>query len=516
VLRILLPQYDLRAFQARQAWQFALALGVVLLLTVVIGRCMVGSNPGPQVVAWLIYGAGIVAILSEPRYGLYLIVFFSLAGDMLMIPWYPFNKNFSSSESLLFINSSMKFSALELYLALVTLSWALRQFARRKLIFKAGSVGIPVALFMAALVYGLVYGIFVRHGDMTIALWESRAMLYLPVFYFLAVNLIEDRQQINNLMWAIMLANIVQAFTGVWYYFFAPGGSTKGSDGIMEHSASIHLDALFVYVVALFLFGGPKLKRTVLALFCLPALWAYLVNQRRASFVSLGLALILLGAALFRQNRRVFWMIAPPIAAFTLVFMAATWNNSGTLGLPARGIKSALGMDINSRDESSNVYRVIENVNTNFTIHQAVLTGIGFGNKFFIIAPMPDISFFTWWEYITHNSIMWVWMKTGVFGFLSMLLMAGSIVAMGARSYDRLPGGDYKAIGATMLLYIIMHFVYAYVDMSWENQSMIFVGAAAGILGCLDTVMARRPARRAPRYRWLRPLPADIVIEEEL
>ncbi len=514
MLRVLLPQHDLNSFRSLQTWKFLAILGGMMLLTVYLGLGMVQGQPELKVVAWLIYLAGIVAIFIKPHFGIYLTLFFSLTGDMLLIPWYPFNKNFSSAESIFYVNSSMKFSALELYLVIILLAWAGRQFARKKLEIKIGPLGIPMLLFLLSVVYGLAWGIL-RRGNFTIGLWECRAMFYLPLFYFMIVNLIETRQQINILMWSGMLANIIQGLTGCWYYFFFPGGSDKGSDGIMEHSSSIHLDVLFVYVAALFLFNGPKKKAFFLGVFCIPALWAYLANQRRASFVSLGIALILLGVALFRQNRRVFWLIAPPLAVFAVLFLGATWNNTGTLGLPARGIKSALGLGISDRDSASNIYRDIENINTNFTIHNATLTGIGFGNKFYIIAPMPDISFFDWWEYITHNSIMWVWMQSGIFGFLAMLLMAGSTISIGVRAYDRLPGGDYKAIGATMLLYVIMHFVYAYVDMSWENQSMIFVGAASGVVGSLEFVMSRKVPQPLARYRWMRPLPAEILLLEE-
>ena len=512
--RVLLSEYDLSTFRLRQARQFWLALGGVLLFTAIVGKQMMGYQAGPEVLAWFIYLAGIVAIFIQPRFGLYLIAFFSLAGDMLLIPWYPFNKNFSSSESILFLSSSLKFSALELYLVVVILAWAVRQFTHRKLEFKPGALGLPVALFFGSILYGLLFGI-IRHGNFTTALWESRAMLYLPILYFLTVNLIKDRREINTLVWWIMTSQFIQGLLGCWYYFFYPNGSKKGSDGIMEHSASIHLDSLFVLIMALFLFQGSKSKRTILILFALPGVWAYLVNQRRASFVSFGVALILLGVALYRQNRRVFWILAPPLAIFAVLFLGATWNNTGTLGLPARGIKSALGLGISSRDSASNDYRVIENINTNYNIHKSLLTGLGFGNKFVIVAPMPDISFFVWWEYITHNSIMWVWMQVGVFGWLTMAVMIGMTVAVGAHSYDRLPGGDYKAIGATMVLYILMHFVYAYVDMSWENQSMVFVGLTVGVIGCFDAVMARPVPAPLPRYRWLRPIPPEFVIPEE-
>ncbi|MCX6054732.1 MAG: O-antigen ligase domain-containing protein [Chloroflexi bacterium] len=512
--RLLFSQHDLKKISSSQNRQFLLVLGGILLLTALVGQGMLGKNPGLEVIAWLIYGAGIVTIFIKPIYGLYLTVFFSISGDMVLIPWYPFNKNFSSVESIFFINSSLKFSALELYLVILVLAWAGRQFSQKKLTFSPGTIAAPMIIFMVSVVYGLVYGIF-RHGNLTTALWECRAMFYLPLIYFLVVNLVENRQQVNGLMWAVILGNIVQAFVGCWYYLFFPGGSSHGSDGIMEHGASIHLNVLFIYVIALYLFKGPKVKRNVLVFFCLPALFAFLVNERRASFVSLGIAIVLLGVGLFRQNRRVFWNIAPPLTVIAVLFLGATWNNSGTLGLPARGIKSALGLDISARDSSSNVYRDIENINTNFTIHQVPLTGLGFGNKFYIIVPMPDISFFVWWEYITHNSIMWIWMQTGVFGFLSLLIMIGGSLAIGVRSYDRIPGGDMKAIGATLLLYIIMHFVFAYVDMSWDSQNMLLIGVSVGVLGSLDRVMSKPVRLYENRYRWLKPMQAEVVLAEE-
>jgi O-antigen ligase len=169
----------------------------------------------------------------------------------------------------------------------------------------------------------------------------------------------------------------------------------------------------------------------------------------------------------------------------------------------------------NARDEASNEYRVVENVNTNFTIHQKALTGVGFGQKFFVIVPLPDISFFVWYEYITHNSIMWVWMQTGFFGFMSLLIMVGSTIMIGFHAYDRMPPGDEKAIGLTALLYVVMHFVYAYVDMSWENQSMILVGASIGIIGSLQWVMSRPIPAPRRRYRWQTLQPVQPVLLED-
>jgi O-antigen ligase len=132
------------------------------------------------------------------------------------------------------------------------------------------------------------------------------------------------------------------------------------------------------------------------------------------------------------------------------------------------------------------VYRFIENLNVAYTIHLAPIAGVGFGKKFHIFVQMPDISSFLWWEYITHNSIVWIWIKTGVGGFISLLYMIGFTLICGARTLHRLKGGDMSAIALMALLYLMMHFSYAYVDMSWDLQSMLYVGSMMGVLNSIE------------------------------
>jgi O-antigen ligase len=119
-----------------------------------------------------------------------------------------------------------------------------------------------------------------------------------------------------------------------------------------------------------------------------------------------------------------------------------------------------------------------------------------------VIVPMPDISFFIWWEYFTHNSILWIWTKAGAFGFLSMLFLIGQTVMVGMRLQLRMPGGDMSAIALTALTYIIMHFVYAYVDISWDAQSMIYVGIMMGLINSLERIVDQPVQQPSPRWPW--------------
>ena len=117
---------------------------------------------------------------------------------------------------------------------------------------------------------------------------------------------------------------------------------------------------------------------------------------------------------------------------------------------------------------------------------------------------MPDISFFAWWEYITHNSILWIWMKAGVGGFFSLIFLIAMTMMTGARAMLRMPGGDLSAITLMALCYVAMHFVYAYVDISWDPQSMILVGTMMGLLNSLERIVAVPIAPVPARWPWQR------------
>jgi O-antigen ligase len=146
------------------------------------------------------------------------------------------------------------------------------------------------------------------------------------------------------------------------------------------------------------------------------------------------------------------------------------------------------------------------------------LTGVGFGNQFINAVPLPDISFFQWWQYMTHNSIIYIWMKAGFGGFLALLVLVGLAIMTGMRVLLRMPQGGLRAAALLAILYVAMHFVYAYVDLSWDSQSMLYVGAMLGLINVLEHLVAKPVPVPAKRWPWqpdpdpapgLQPLPGD-------
>jgi hypothetical protein len=65
----------------------------------------------------------------------------------------------------------------------------------------------------------------------------------------------------------------------------------------------------------------------------------------------------------------------------------------------------------------------------------------------------------------------------------------------------------------------MMQFIYAYVDISWEAQSMILLGVMLGILNSIEAITASDLTQPKRRWPWqpepkppvpLLPLPANV------
>ena len=477
-------------------------------------------------VAWIIFFVSVFATFYNPRYGLYVMFFFGMMADANLLRTYPFNRNFSSGESILFVGGAYIFSPLELFIALTYISWLGQAAFRRKLKFHMTPMFWPIMTFAAFMVYGLVWGIVRGGANINIGLWEVRPILYMPAIFILASSLLETRQHINNIYWILIVALFIEGIAGVVFSATVLNWDVGSVEKITEHSAAIHINTYIVLLAATFLYKGSRIRRAVMLSFIPPVLFTYVATQRRTAFLTLGMSLALMSIVLFKENRKIFYLIVPPAAAFGVLYIIAFWNVDGAAGMPAQAVKSVIAPDTTSaKDQSSDEYRIIENLNSAFTIHQYPLTGVGFGQKFVIAFPMPDISFFDWWEYITHNSIMWIWMKTGFGGFFSMMVMIGLGIMMGIRTTWRMPGGDMSAIALTCTLFFFMHFMYAYLDMSWDNQGMLYLGISMAVMSKLEYIVAQPIPAPRKRWRWqddpepppgLKPVPEGPIIPWKL
>lgn len=489
---------SVRAYQRRGRRNALLGFLALYGLTAAVAVGMLRGAPSPAVFAWMIYLAGLGACLIRPRYGLYLLVGLTLPGDWLMWPAYPFTKNFSSAESWFFIHDDLIINPLETYLVATIVGWAGQDLAARRFRFRGGPIFAPLMVFTALVGVMLVYGIARGGGNPNVALWEVRPLAYLPLVFVLAANLLRTRRHVNMLLWTLLIAIALRGLVGVVHVYTALGGSLEGHERIGSHPMSIFFDSMFVMTIGAFIFRESLRKRIWLLLLLPPIVFSFFANQRRAGFLVLAIALLVIGLALFYTRRRLFWRIAPLALLLGAVYLGAFWESGHPLGLGARAVRSMIGM-ASTRDAQSNAYRDLEHANIMYTIRQAP-QGLGFGQKFYIIVPMPDISFFEWWEYITHNAVLWTWMKAGAAGLLALLTLFGTALLVGAQAIRTMPDGVLRNAALTFTLFLLMHGIFSYVDMSWDAQSAVYVGVAMGVLSVLPQIAAT--PEPAPRRRW--------------
>ncbi len=360
--------------------------------------------------------------------------------------------------------------------------------------------GWPVLLFTLAIAIGFTRGVL-GGGDAYIALWELRYLLYIPACYVTARAALRTPEHIAMLLRIGLVATILFAIEGVYRRLAL---IDTGALGVVPEFAYEHEDVLFLAVftqllLAAHVFGAFKRLRFVgLALTPL-LLYAMLATERRAGIIVFLVALLIIALTTLFVRRKAFFLSALPVLAIAVLYLGIFWNASGLLGQPSRAIKSLYEPD--PRDAASNVYRLLETVNIDATIHSDPVLGIGFGREFIMAVALPDLSWWPFWRYETHNNVLWVWMKTGVFGYILFWVLVGGAVSRAAFAAKRLNDPTLRCAALFCLISIVGTVVFAYVDLGLvSGRVTVLLGIALGILAVverIDRTSARPMLRRA-------------------
>ena len=468
---------EARLRSERVTW--LLGYGACLALTAVVGVIGMGRYPTPYPLALLCVVVGCFVMLFRPVVGIYMIGFLTFIGDYAAVASFPFAKNMSSKESMLFVSPALNVSPLELWIAMLLFGWMLQMAGSGRWTIRRGRLLGPIMAFSFFLITGLAVGLS-RGGDSKIALSELRPMTYLALLYPVVTNMLTRRQQYVRLYNAMLAGIVVNALLSYRHVRMLTPTERANPESIMQHSTPLIMNVVIVMLVSLRLFhGGTRLKRWALAAGLLPMLYVYLEVKRRAAIVGLLAGGLLLFAVLFWTNRRRFRRLAPIVFVLGMAYTAVFWSSSSTLGFPAQAAKTVIApSSVSDRDRASNAYRDIETYDIKQTIRSSPLTGIGFGKPFLRPLALPAIADFVLARYVTHNSMLWVWMKMGAAGFVAMLYLFGTAMRTGARAALRTPRGEYAALTATSAAFVLMFAVYTYVDISWDAKSMVFLAIA--------------------------------------
>ncbi len=483
---------DHRRHRERTWWiLYALLVGA----TIVLGGLALKTAPRLLPQTLVLLGLGAVVALARPLAGVHLLTFFTLLGDASILPGYPFAKNLSSRESVFFLDDATTLSPLEIMLVATTLGLLLHAYVTPGWRFRRGALVTPLLALTGLVVVGLLRA-FVAGGNTNVALWEARPLLYLPLVYVLVTNLVTTSRQMIRLLMVAIAGVVANSLIALNSYRLLSTVQREALESLNEHSASVHIGALFILTFALWLFRGPLSLRVTFAALTVLSLPTFLFSERRGAVVALGAGLIVLAMVLFARRRRTFYLVVPIFLIFIGAYVGAFWGvEDGGVAFPAQAIKGVIAPGtLNEEDQASNLYRDIEAYNLQYTIRAEPLTGVGFGKPFYRPAPMPDITFFVFWEYVPHNSLLWVWLKTGIFGFIALLYLFGRTIQEGVRSVVASRSPERAAFICLALAYVVMFAVFAYVDIAWDARSAVFLGLA--MAACAD--FPREGRRLAP------------------
>lgn len=485
------PRAERQALLDRITWLavYTIVVGVGLAVGLFAYRRSFQTYMGPALGALVFVTAG---WFYRPRATLYATVFFALVGDLVTVSWFPFTKNLSSIESILYIGDGVSVSPLEIVLLTGIAVTVVRGIADPAARLSLGALGRPLLIFDFFLLFGLVNGL-ASGGDFRAAMFEFRPLVYLSLMYWLVTTYCTHDRHRRHLMFAAVWGVFFQSLLSLRYVRALPASQRDSLDSLTEHGSALGMNlVLLVFLTSLAYRRVSGWQRLGLFAMSVPIVWVSILSQRRAGFLTLAAGGILLAICLFWRQRGTFWRFVPIVTLIALGYVGAFWNTTSSIGVPAQAVKGVVAPEqLAEVDQASDAYRIIENLDVHATVQSAPVTGIGFGQPFLRPIALPDISSFEFNAYMPHNSFLWIWIKTGFFGFFAMVYVVGRAVSMGAHRLRHIPDGPDAVVASVSLFFIVMYMIYTYVDIAWDSRNMVLLGTV------LSIATAGVPIRRA-------------------
>ncbi len=466
--------------------------GFALAAIAAVVTGLLGPKGGSLIVGVVVYGFVVILFWWRPATSALV-----LAGAALLFEQFPLHVGDQLTEQFLLfstLNTSgakgLFFSPIEVIMATGIVAWLIGAMARRERRMPRSSIGISLAVFGLIVVVTVVRGLSLG-GDYRVIVDELRPFLYVAMAYLVAAATLRSRRHLWALLWVDVLATGFKGLQGTYRLFTV----TELRETVLAHEEAIFLDLFILLVGGLWLFGIRGRLRWVATALLPFVVTADLGNQRRVAWIILTLGLVVLIVAAWvgcRERRRLVLITAAGCAITAAVYLPAFWNSTSTLGQPARGISSAFSP--NERDQASNLYRQLENLDLGIAIRQSTPLGMGFGQIIPYAVPLTfdATSIDPMIKYVPHNTVLYVWLRMGIPGALAFWLLIGSATVVACRviaSADRV-----LALVGTFGIWLLVAYVFA----GWFDAGLVQYRTAvlAGcVLGALEA--AHRLAREA-------------------
>lgn len=512
------PGGTLSADRIRQRTELGLfAVGaLVVLVTLVLGAGLFLSlaKPAPVILA------AIVLVLMPllwryPRLSLY-----TLVGGATLFETFKLNFPDSLTDKVPFFKSlnsmgipiPLAFTPAEILMMLALVILVANRVVAKDKPLRLGPLFSVIGFYTLLVAVGIFHGLG-SGGDLTTALWEARSQIYVLLMYLIAFNLIETPAQARSLLWIFLVTVGLKGVVGSVRYVVTLGGDLArmkdftSYNSILDHTESYFFALFLALLFALFLFRTDrKMLRWGLA-FSPAVLIAFLANERRAGMLVLLLAFMVIAAAgyvLVKSRRKLLKGGLVLALAALPVLILALGNGPGPLALPSRAVASIFNPS--TRDLSSDAYRVAEAQNVKFNISLNPILGRGYGIDMQLPYPIPDLtSLFVYWRVVPHNTLLWVWMRLGFFGFVAFLFLVGRSMVAGLMTARKASGNPWvQAVAVFGVAAVVAWVSQGVVDMGLTDWRIaILTGAVIGLVARLSLLqdsaaLAAEPASNGP------------------
>jgi hypothetical protein len=341
------------------------------------------------------------------------------------------------------------------------------------------------ALLLSFLTIGwlIVWGV-ARGGVFREALWQFRALLFMPIVSMLSLLAFDFPKDLRLLGRVLVIGSVVKALLGTYFMYFIayPQGEypphTTGHNDTMVFVVGVVLALVRVW-------EWPSWRNIGEALLWLPFLaMALRLNDRRIAYVDIAMALgfIYLMSPMHRTKRFLTQVLVAMIPVVVL-YVAVGWNARGGVFKPVVKLRSIVAPAADTEEESSNVERDIENFNLLKSWERDPMLGQGFGHAFTEFLPSNDFAQSAF-GHIGHNSVLWLLWIGGIFGFFGVWLYLGITSFFFARTV-RVVTDVTERVGLLVAMAIILtYLLQSFGDMGSQSmQFVFFVSVAVSIVG---------------------------------
>lgn len=424
---------------------------------------------------------------------LYVIIFTVLLFDQYGIPGFRslthevgFFYNLKEIPYIPFFEAGV-LNPLEVHLLILLFSFFIRFAVMKNFSLRRIPVLVPFLIFVVMFLFSCAYGIR-QGGDFLVLLWEVRALFYLILMYLLVPQIIQSKEQIQWLIWIVILGVTIKTFQAI-LKFILLGFTTGGYPTLTNHEDPVFIVTLMILLFGFLVYKSWNKQTVLLLLLVLPYAFAFYVGQRRAAYASFMVSFSTFMVLLPGIIRWKFLKVMFPMFVGLCIYSAIFWNSDSLLARPVQTIKSGIvkpEMQANIDDYYSNLYRENENYNLAATFKNHPIFGIGFGNKYDQPIPLVAIPY-PLRDYIPHNEIFWVIVKMGTVGFLAFWFFFNSVAAKAVQIFSKLNDPYLKAVTLFVIIAIINQMVVSYFDLQLTYyRNMVYLGCLLGLLPALE------------------------------